>query len=201
MEGEMHETKKCEHCQKDINVKYMVCPICGGHQHEDHRTTQPLCPRCNTQLCAHISNGEEYDICPECGGMWLDKKEFHRATREFSVYKETDGSKEYVKTSDKNPIEYISCVRCGKLMNRKNFKRISGIIIDECSRHGVWLDAGELEKIRLFIANGGLERAQDREIEKNRTELKELAGTLKDTAFTQRLLHFWNFKRIIFRGF
>lgn len=34
---------------------------------------------------------------------------------------------------------FIPCVRCGKKMNRKNFGRISGVIIDECGKHGVWL--------------------------------------------------------------
>jgi Zn-finger nucleic acid-binding protein len=132
--------------------------------------------------------------------MWLDRGEFRNATREFEVYKKGKYQGEYRKQPAKDPLEYIVCVRCGKLMNRKNFKRISGVIIDECKRHGVWLDAGELEKIRHFIADGGFDRAQDREIERNRAELKELAITVKDTAFTQRLIHFWNFKRILFRG-
>ena len=84
------------------------------------------------------------------------------------------------------------------MMNRKNFARISGIIIDECSRHGVWLDAGELEKIRLFIVDGGLERAQDKEIEKNRLEIEGLATKVSSTAFTLKLLNFWNIKRWLF---
>ena len=32
------------------------------------------------------------------------------------------------------------------------------------------------------------------------TRLKELATQVDQNAFTQRLLHFWNFKRIMFRG-
>jgi Zn-finger nucleic acid-binding protein len=52
-------------------------------------------------------------------------------------------------------------------MNRKNFAKISGVIIDECKPHGIWLDGGELELIRTFIADGGLERAQNKQIEKN----------------------------------
>jgi len=83
-------------------------------------------------------------------------------------------------------------------MNRKNFGRISGVLIDECSKHGVWLDAGELAKIQHFIADGGLDRARDREISKTRTELKDLATRVDQTAFTQKIIHFWNFKRWLF---
>ncbi len=85
-------------------------------------------------------------------------------------------------------------------MNLKNFARISGVIIDEYHFHGVWLDPGELEKIRLFIVDGGLERAQDKQIEKVSENLRELARKVDKTAFTQRLLHFWNFKRWLFGG-
>jgi Zn-finger nucleic acid-binding protein len=85
-------------------------------------------------------------------------------------------------------------------MNRKNFRRISGVIIDECGRHGVWLDAGELEKIRHFIADGGLDRSQDREIERTRNELRDLATKVDQTAFVQKILHFWKFKRWLFGG-
>jgi len=86
-------------------------------------------------------------------------------------------------------------------MNRKNFGRISGVIVDECGDHGIWLDAGELQKIQHFIADGGLETAQDREVEQIRTELREVAAKLSQVSFTQKLIHFWNPKRWLFTGF
>ena len=86
-------------------------------------------------------------------------------------------------------------------MNRKNFRRISGVIIDSCADHGVWLDIGELEKIRHFIADGGLGKSRDREIQRNREDLQGLAIKVHQTAFTQRMIHFWNPKRWLFSGF
>ena len=80
-------------------------------------------------------------------------------------------------------------------MERKNYAHISGLIIEECSRHGIWLDNGELEKIRQFILDGGLEKEQFREIESNKTDLQDLAEKVRDVAFTQKLIHFWNWKR------
>ena len=48
-------------------------------------------------------------------------------------------------------------------MNRSNFARASGVIIDICKQHGIWFDAGELPKIIEFIQKGGMEIARQRE--------------------------------------
>jgi hypothetical protein len=40
-------------------------------------------------------------------------------------------------------------------MQRRNFRRSSGVIIDRCFDHGTWLDADELEQITGFILSGG----------------------------------------------
>lgn len=105
---------------------------------------------------------------------WLDKGEFYLLTREYDVYRKEEDKGTYLREPLEDTVAYMPCVRCGKLMSRKNFARISRVIIDECGTHGVWLDAGELEKIRQFIVDGGLERAQDVEIEKIQTELRDL---------------------------
>jgi Zn-finger nucleic acid-binding protein len=196
----MYETKKCSHCGKDINTKYSVCPLCGGRLDDSVKPIPPVCPRCKVPLEIRMREGQEYDLCPRCGGLWLDKIEFQTATRPYDVYKKDDLKNAYLREPVKDTPEYIPCVRCGNLMNRKNFRRISGVIIDECGRHGIWLDAGELEKIRLFIADGGLDKSQDRELEDTNVKLRDLATKVDQTAFTQKILHFWNFKRWLFGG-
>ncbi len=196
----MQRKKTCEHCGKDVNIQYTICPLCGGYLHEIKSSLSPICPRCRVSLNVLSAGGEEYDICPKCSGIWVDRGEFHLLTREYDVYKKDDDKGQYLRGPFRDTVEYIPCVRCGKLMNRKNFARISGVIIDECGRHGVWLDAGELDKIRHFIADGGLERAQDKEIESVRTDLKDLETKVDQTALTQKLLHFWNLKRWLFGG-
>jgi len=196
----MNDTKRCEYCSKEININYTICPICGGQLSEKMEPVLPVCPRCKVSLSTSLINNEEYDICPSCGGMWLDKMEFHRATTEYDIYRKEKFKDEFRKEPLRGTVEYIPCVRCGKLMNRKNFGRISGVMIDECGKHGAWLDSGEFEKIRHFIADGGLERTQDREIEKNRVQIEEVALDVSDTRFVQKILHFWNFKRWLFGG-
>jgi Zn-finger nucleic acid-binding protein len=196
----MTETRKCEYCGKEINIAYMICPLCGAHLHSKEQTRSPVCPRCKVELGIHYRDREEYDICPKCGGLWLDRGEFRLFTREYDVYRKDDDKGEYLREPSKDPLEYIPCVRCGKLMNRKNFAKISGVILDECGTHGVWLDSGELGKIRHFIADGGLERAQDSEIENVRTELKDLETEVDQVALTHKIINFWNLKRWLFGG-
>ncbi|HDS15747.1 MAG TPA: hypothetical protein ENN66_03885 [Proteobacteria bacterium] len=74
-------------------------------------------------------------------------------------------------------------------------------MIDICGRHGIWLDAGEMENIRSFIAAGGLEQAQNRHIAHNRVALQELAARVQEVEFTQKVLHFFDFKYWLFKIF
>jgi hypothetical protein len=43
-------------------------------------------------------------------------------------------------------------------MNRSNFARVSGVVLDVCRAHGAWFDRGELGAIRRFLRSGGLQR-------------------------------------------
>ena len=50
-------------------------------------------------------------------------------------------------------------------MNRVNYAKRSGVVIDVCKAHGLWFDRDELRRILAFIASGGLDRARELEIE------------------------------------
>lgn len=47
-------------------------------------------------------------------------------------------------------VTYLPCPLCSVLMNRKNFGDRSGIVVDVCKAHGVWLDRGELDALIAF---------------------------------------------------
>jgi Zn-finger nucleic acid-binding protein len=63
------------------------------------------------------------------------------------------------------PVTYIKCPVCSNIMNRLNYARISGVLIDFCREHGYWLDNGELEKIAQWVATGGLVKKYELEKE------------------------------------
>ena len=52
-------------------------------------------------------------------------------------------------------VRYRECPRCSEVMGRRNFGTISGVVIDECARHGVLLDEGEMQAIEAFVRMGG----------------------------------------------
>jgi len=64
-------------------------------------------------------------------------------------------------------------------MNRVNFARISGVILDVCKMHGVWFDRDELSQVLESIQGGGLSRAANIESETTReAERPKIMATL-----------------------
>jgi Zn-finger nucleic acid-binding protein len=107
--------------------------------------------------------------CGSCDGLWVDATTFERlcanADDQAAILHQfsTPGAQKAV------PVRYRKCARCTQLMNRVNFGRLSGVIVDACRGHGTYLDAGELHRIVAFIQSGGLDRARAAQLE----ELKE----------------------------
>jgi Zn-finger nucleic acid-binding protein len=63
-------------------------------------------------------------------------------------------------------------------MNRINFARCSGVVVDVCRGHGTWFDREELSRIVEFIRGGGLDAARAREkaaLEEERRHLESLS--------------------------
>jgi Zn-finger nucleic acid-binding protein len=61
------------------------------------------------------------------------------------------------------------------MMARRNFRRRSGVIIDQCHEHGTWLDAHELESIAGFVLSGRAETSARIEHTERKTREGEAA--------------------------
>ena len=114
--------------------------------------------------------------CDACDGVWVDADVFEalcadREAQAAVIHRFDRGG-----APAAGRVRYRPCPRCAKMMNRVNFGRLSGIIVDVCKGHGTYLDAGELHRIVQFIQGGGLERARLRPIE----ELKEQERKARD---------------------
>jgi Zn-finger nucleic acid-binding protein len=53
-------------------------------------------------------------------------------------------------------VRYLRCPVCHEPMQRMNFGQKSGVVVDACKLHGTWFDAGELDAVLAFVAEGGL---------------------------------------------
>jgi len=123
------------------------------------------CPRCSISLQTLTIDKISFNECARCGGIWSDAETFEKICLdrdERSAALAYFGERPQVSDS-KIPIRYVACPECKQLMNRSNFARSSGVIVDLCKEHGVWFDAGELPKIVEFIEGGGLARAREKE--------------------------------------
>ncbi|MQY78973.1 MAG: hypothetical protein GH151_07235 [Bacteroidetes bacterium] len=189
---------KCKYCEKTYSKQMRLCPFCGEENIPETGHKIPVCPACKCELENYSYRDNDLDICPECHGLWLDSCEFKRLTSIRDVYKDDSIPYKFSKKPLENKKGYLPCPICGELMPRRNFRRISGVLIDICRDHGIWLDPGELEQIRCFIANGGTEKYLEKEIITNKLKLQSLATRVSDVEFMQKLLHHWNLKRWMF---
>jgi Zn-finger nucleic acid-binding protein len=154
------------------------CPRCGaGRARAQGADAEARCPGCKAMLRQLAVGTTELLECPECDGIWMDAERFERlcADREAqaAVLHRVSGKTAIAKER----VKYRPCVRCGKMMNRVNFGRLSGTVVDVCKGHGTYLDPGELHRIVEFIQSGGLDRARTRQLE----ELREQERQLRDT--------------------
>lgn len=197
----MAMTQPCQNCGKPVNPRSRYCPHCGQENHVVEVTREPFCPRCKIALKTYDYRNNDAEICPQCNGIWLDRQEFNYLTSERDIYQDQELPKSYHRPALQKETAYLPCVRCGTPMTKKNFQEISGVMIDICGDHGIWLDAGEMESIRSFIANGGLDKSQDHRIAHNYNDIQELATRVQEVEFTQKVLHFFDFKYWLFKIF
>lgn len=116
--------------------------------------------------------------CASCDGTWLEADDFDRLCAQREQLAAVAG-KPVEKTqaatgSPPAPVRYRPCPQCGKMMNRQNFGRLSGTIVDTCSGHGTFLDRGELHQVVTFILDGGFARMRQAELDRIKEEQRRL---------------------------
>lgn len=129
------------------------------------------CPGCGATPMDELRHGESLSMhqCATCGGAWVGVDAFDALTATPSGEPEAPPRRmaqlrehmESLAPGTEGPVEYRACPRCRALMRRRNFAEISGVMIDECVEHGVFLDAGELQAIQVFVASGGMALRQE----------------------------------------
>jgi Zn-finger nucleic acid-binding protein len=77
---------------------------------------------------------------------------------------------------------YLPCPSCGELMHRQLHGRRSGVVVDRCRDHGLWLDAGELRQLLEWTRAGGQLLEQQRRLEQERDEARQQAREQTDWA-------------------
>jgi Zn-finger nucleic acid-binding protein len=144
------------------------------------------CPRCSVKLDRLLIENIELNECSRCDGMWAGVETFESICADREEQSAVLNFVNARTASHQQPpaITYVPCPDCKQLMNRSNFARASGVIIDICRHHGVWFDAGELPNIIRFIQQGGMQRAR----EKEKIDLADERQRLKDQQRQQAMM-------------
>jgi Zn-finger nucleic acid-binding protein len=120
------------------------------------------CPSCDLPLESEIVAGQPFDRCVRCSGEYFSHHALHEL---LSAHAGQPGEAEasYRRPSPfSDPVRYRKCPSCGEPMLRRNFCESSGIVVDVCAAHGVWLDRGELASLIEFAATGAMAEAERR---------------------------------------
>ncbi len=192
--------EECEYCEsiiiRDDEQLSLICPECYARNAEESSfcagcgvrfAPQPVgdggeelaCPCCDKTMKRRSIGGVMVLECTSCHGLWAPDDGFDSLIRRAIELERSDPMSELAagrRKARERPFDrkvvYRLCPVCGGHMQRKNFARRSGIIVDWCGVHGTWLDANELEDIAAFILTGGMDKANEDRARENDRERK-----------------------------
>ncbi len=182
------DAESCQYCGsaicRDSQKLSLICPECYGRNEDDARfcvgcgvafrpeqVSEQLpelpCPSCTCLMPVRAIGTVGVNECPGCNGLWVPEDKFDHLI--VQVCQAARGNEARLlrmrgaRRSGGNPsgrkVEYRKCPVCDAFMQRSNFQKRSGVIIDRCHSHGTWLDADELEAIAGFIIEGGMQES------------------------------------------
>jgi Zn-finger nucleic acid-binding protein/predicted nucleic acid-binding Zn ribbon protein len=182
-------TLACPKCFGMVGVHASHCPRCGAAIERVAAAASTLvCPGCRGALVATAVGGVSLDQCHACGGVWIGQHNFEQVAADRAERGEVLGA--LPGEGPKVPValgvvRYRPCPQCGKLMNRTNYGRISGVVLDVCKDHGLWFDRDELRQVLEFIEGGGLEKSHARQVQEEEERRRMPRPDLPAGAWTE----------------
>jgi Zn-finger nucleic acid-binding protein len=163
-------TVACPSCFAMMFIGTRHCPHCGAAAAQATAAELSVlkCPRCKIDMTSITIAAEAMRECERCGGLWLEVAAFEKICSDREQQSAVLGTASpapphQLPSEDPGRIRYVPCPQCAQLMNRINFARCSGVIVDICKGHGTWFDRDELSRIVQFIQGGGLEVLRQKE--------------------------------------
>jgi len=163
----------CTHCSAPLPANTNRCEYCDTRNDVDltGRQAYSLSSRVSSRSCPHCSkplqtielqlNGTiQIDRCSDCFGLFFDAGKIELVLEQAvsDVYdinvRQLDNINSDRFQTDK-PVKYIKCPECQHFMLRRVFGYRSGVIIDQCKSHGIWLDSGEITHLLEWKKAGG----------------------------------------------
>ena len=156
---------RCKTCAAPLPPHTGVCEYCGSHNAIDlagiHEFTvnrpesNRICPDCDIPLQTldlKVEGKFFIERCERCFGLFFDPGELEAlldksVSNVFTVDRRRIETLAREQSGGNLKITYRKCPVCRELMYRINFAHRSGVIVDQCKTHGMWLDSGELNRL------------------------------------------------------
>ena len=192
---------KCNSCSAPLPANTNQCVYCGTRNDVDLNSkyeysiiseeSDRLCPHCNKSLQVidlNLNGSFLIERCADCFGLFFDPGKIETLL-ENSVSNVFNSNWRHLDAINKDryqgnkKVKYIKCPACHAFMSRVNFGYRSGVVIDRCITHGIWLDSGEITHLMEWKKAGG-QLLRDRQIEIEHPK-KNNFGTVLDYNPTQ----------------
>ena len=164
---------RCNSCSAPLPANTNKCLYCGIRNDVDltgkhdysiyNEASDRICPHCDKPLQTIALDLEEdffIERCERCFGLFFDPNEIEQLL-ENSVSNVFDINLKHLVNinSDRyhpsQKVKYIKCPVCQNFMSRVNFGHRSGVVVDRCKAHGIWLDNGEITHLMEWKKAGG----------------------------------------------
>lgn len=165
--------RKCSTCSAPLTANSQICRYCGVRndidlqgKHDYHlvgNQSERWCPECRIPLQSislPLSRPLIIERCERCFGLFFDPGEIETLLEEASStvtridtsLLDTINQERYRADTD---FKYLKCPVCDVMMNRIAFGHKSGVVVDRCKSHGIWLDGGEISHLLEWKHAGG----------------------------------------------
>lgn len=164
---------KCNSCSAPLKANTQFCSYCGVRNDIDllgkhdyqvvDSSHERFCPECAQSLQTiqlDAVGALRIERCAGCYGLFFDPGEIE-ALLDSVVAPVVTVNLALLSNinEDRYPanaaVKYLKCPVCQVLMNRVSYGYRSGVIVDQCKSHGVWLDGGQITHLLEWKKAGG----------------------------------------------
>lgn len=163
----------CKSCSAPLAANTNICQYCGVRNDVDlqniaqctveTKQSERICPNCHIplQTIDLKVNGHLYiEHCKTCFGLFFDPGEIETLLESsvsgvFNINWRLIENINQERYPADHKVKYFKCPVCQVLMNRVNFGYRSGVVVDQCTAHGIWLNSGEITHLMEWKKAGG----------------------------------------------
>lgn len=196
---------KCVFCAAPMPKSGLVCDYCNKRnplnlsslkytEHTADDSPKLTCSVCETHM-SQINVGIAEDIlihnCKECDGVFVTEENLQKTIKHhIGVLQIVDyGMLRFIldnpRHESNNDTKYKDCPICKQRMRKLNYASVSGVLVDRCLEHGVWLDSGELQQ--LFEWKSTFASLKQQEIQDGRVKILKVHN--KDRKYSRDAVH------------